>query len=98
MKWFSRRLIEKGIVALTVLLLAGCAARQEFVPPEPDEQKYAPPELNYALPEATNGSLYRHQYNLTLFQDRRAYRVGDVLTILLVEETQSSKKSRYQIW
>ncbi len=93
MKWFSRRLIEKGIVALTVLLLAGCAARQEFVPPEPDEQKYAPPELNYALPEATNGSLYRHQYNLTLFQDRRAYRVGDVLTILLVEETQSSKKA-----
>ncbi|MGF1750667.1 MULTISPECIES: flagellar basal body L-ring protein FlgH [Vibrio] len=81
------------ITAMLLLGVTGCSVRQEFVPPEPDEQKYAPPVLNYDLPEAEGGSLYRHRYNLTLFQDRRAYRVGDMLTILLAEETQSSKKA-----
>lgn len=78
---------------LVVILLAGCAGRQEFTPPEPDEEKYAPPKLDYSLPAAQNGSLYRHQYSMTLFQDRRAYRVGDMLTVVLSEETESSKKA-----
>ncbi|MEZ8099453.1 flagellar basal body L-ring protein FlgH [Vibrio bivalvicida] len=78
---------------LVVILLSGCAGRPEFLPPEPDEEKYAPPALDYSLPEAQNGSLYRHQYSMTLFQDRRAYRVGDMLTVLLAEETESSKKA-----
>lgn len=78
---------------LVVILLAGCAGRQEFTPPEPDEEKYAPPTLDYSLPAAQNGSLYRHQYSMTLFQDRRAYRVGDMLTVVLSEETESSKKA-----
>lgn len=30
---------------------------------------------------------------MTLFQDRRAYRVGDILTVMLTEETESSKKA-----
>ena len=68
-----------------VILLAGCAGRQEFTPPKPDEEKYAPPELDYSLPAASKGSLYRHQYTMTLFQDRRAYRVGDMLTVLLFQ-------------
>ena len=78
---------------LVVILLVGCAGRQEFTPPEPDEEKYAPPTLDYSLPAAQNGSLYRHQYSMTLFQDRRAYRVGDMLTVVLSEETESSKKA-----
>ncbi|KJY74604.1 flagellar basal body L-ring protein [Vibrio coralliilyticus] len=78
---------------LVVILLTGCAGRQEFTPPEPDEEKYAPPTLDYSLPAAQNGSLYRHQYSMTLFQDRRAYRVGDMLTVVLSEETESSKKA-----
>ncbi|ENM5896985.1 flagellar basal body L-ring protein FlgH [Vibrio mimicus] len=79
--------------AVTVVLLAGCAWRQEFVPPEPGTEEYAPPKLDYSLPEAKSGSLYRHQYSMTLFQDRRAYRVGDILTVQLSEETESSKKA-----
>ncbi|WP_428775224.1 flagellar basal body L-ring protein FlgH [Vibrio sp.] len=87
MKWLSTG------CALCVLLLAGCAARPEFVPPSPDEAKYAPPKLDYSLPEPKSGSLYRNSYAMTLFQDRRAYRVGDMLTVFLSEETQSSKKA-----
>ncbi len=78
---------------LVIVLLAGCAGRQEFTPPEPDGEKYAPPTLDYSLPEAESGSLYRHKYTMTLFQDRRAYRVGDMLTVMLAEVTESSKKA-----
>ncbi|MBY7888243.1 flagellar basal body L-ring protein FlgH [Vibrio fluvialis] len=81
---------------LSVLILAGCAGRDEFTPPSPDEEKYGPPTLDYSLPAAQSGSLYRHQYAMTLFQDRRAYRVGDVLTVLLAEETQSKKSADTQ--
>ncbi|GAK22391.1 LOW QUALITY PROTEIN: flagellar L-ring protein FlgH [Vibrio sp. JCM 19052] len=82
--------------AVAVVLLVGCAGRQEFIPPEPNTEEYAPPVLDYTLPEAKSGSLYRHQYTMTLFQDRRAYRVGDVLTVQLSEETESSKKAGTQ--
>ncbi|NLS13730.1 flagellar basal body L-ring protein FlgH [Vibrio sp. SM6] len=78
---------------LPLLLLSGCAGRQEFAPPKPQSVEFAPPPLDYSLPEAKDGSLYRHQYEMTLFQDRRAYRVGDVLTVMLSEETESSKKA-----
>ncbi|AMG01408.1 flagellar basal body L-ring protein FlgH [Vibrio harveyi] len=87
MKWLSKSW------AVAVVLLVGCAGRQEFIPPEPNAEEYAPPVLDYTLPEANSGSLYRHQYTMTLFQDRRAYRVGDVLTVQLSEETESSKKA-----
>ncbi|MFN1513856.1 flagellar basal body L-ring protein FlgH [Vibrio owensii] len=90
MKWLSKSW------AVAVVLLVGCAGRQEFIPPEPNTEKYAPPVLDYTLPEAKSGSLYRHQYTMTLFQDRRAYRVGDVLTVQLSEETESSKKAGTQ--
>lgn len=89
--------LSKGwVVTMAVALLAGCAAREEFVPPKPDEEKYAPPKLDYSLPEAQGGSLYRHNYLMTLFQDRRAYRVGDMLTVVLSEETESSKTADTQ--
>ncbi|WP_061009680.1 flagellar basal body L-ring protein FlgH [Vibrio sp. CUB2] len=90
MKWLSKSW------AVAVVFLVGCAGRQEFIPPEPNTEEYAPPVLDYTLPEAKSGSLYRHQYTMTLFQDRRAYRVGDVLTVQLSEETESSKKAGTQ--
>ncbi|PQJ43682.1 flagellar basal body L-ring protein [Vibrio campbellii] len=90
MKWLSKSW------AVAVVLLVGCAGRDEFIPPEPNTEEYAPPVLDYTLPETKSGSLYRHQYTMTLFQDRRAYRVGDVLTVQLSEETESSKKAGTQ--
>ena len=78
---------------LLCTLLTGCAGRDEFLPPSPDDADYAPPELDYSLPQAQDGSLYREQYAMTLFRDRRAFRVGDMLTIQLNEETQSSKSA-----
>ncbi len=95
MKDYTNKWLAKHWV-IAVMLLAGCAGRQEFIPPEPNAEEYAPPVLDYTLPDTKAGSLYRHQYTMTLFQDRRAYRVGDVLTVQLSEETSSSKKAGTQ--
>ncbi|QUJ68647.1 flagellar basal body L-ring protein FlgH [Photobacterium sp. GJ3] len=83
----------KWLIPFLMVLLTGCTLRPEFTTPKPDDEAFAPPVLDYSLPDATDGSLYRNNYMMTLFQDRRAYRVGDILTIVLDEETQSSKKA-----
>lgn len=44
--------------------------------------------LNYE-----NGSLYSEQSMFSLYADKRAYRVGDILTVVLSERTQSSKSA-----
>ncbi len=84
--------IKSGLL-LMVLLLTGCSSTTPLIEerPSPDDAQYAPPELDYSLPDSAHGSLYRDGYMFTLFQDRRAYRVGDMLTVSLDEDTRSSK-------
>jgi flagellar L-ring protein FlgH len=77
------------LAALPLVALTGCA----IVPPTPKPMYTAtlPPEQATA-PQAT-GSIYADQTSLELFSDPRAHRVGDILTISLVESTQASKKA-----
>jgi len=42
---------------------------------------------------SNNGAIYQSGYGVDLFGDIKAHRVGDVLTIKLVESTQASKKA-----
>lgn len=72
-----------------LVLLGGCVAP----PPEPDAGAFAPtyPELPPA-PVPRGGSLYAAG-GIDLFTDRRAGRVGDIVTIRLEEQTQSSKSA-----
>ena len=73
------------------LALAGCQAKEEMI--KPDDPFYAPVQPSHiAPPPAANGSLYQQNYSMSLYGDRKAYRVGDVLTVMLTETT-SSKKS-----
>jgi len=74
---------------LGALVLVGCAAQ-----PTRDDAQWAataPPERPAAPP--ADGSIYHDAQNMELFTDPRAHRVGDILTILLVESTQASKKA-----
>ena len=73
---------------LPVLLLTGCAARsvlpESYAPPPP-----APPLA--AAPQA--GAIFRQGTDIRLFEDLRAHRVGDILTVRLAEATNASKSS-----
>lgn len=73
------------------LLTSACAVRSEFVPPSPDDAAFAPPVLDYSLPETRHGSLFRANQSFSLFTDMRAYQVGDILMVYLDEETSSKK-------
>ncbi len=76
------------------LLLAGC------ITPEPSrpEPGYQPvwPDMPEPQP-ASSGSLFSDGPNLALFDDRRAGFVGDVVTIILDEQTRSSKSAETSI-
>lgn len=76
--------------ALMCVLLGAC------VSPEPQRQEpiYKPvwPQMETPQPVSA-GSLYATSHSLALFDDRRAKRVGDVVTIVLEESTRSSKSA-----
>ncbi|MFS2221035.1 flagellar basal body L-ring protein FlgH [Pantoea sp. B65] len=85
--------MNKLLMLLSVLLLAGCESSALLV--QKDDAAFAPPE-SPVQPESkvSGGGLYNNNYNWSLTQDRRAYRVGDILTVRLDETTQSSKQAK----
>ncbi|HEX5305841.1 MAG TPA: flagellar basal body L-ring protein FlgH, partial [Dyella sp.] len=76
--------------AVAALALAGCAT----MGPSADDGQWAAtaPVQPQAAPVA-DGSIYHDASNMELFADPRAHRVGDILTIVLQESTQASKKA-----
>ena len=54
----------------------------EYVPAKP---------ASYQIPQTSNGSIYQTGYGVSLFEDIRARRIGDILTINLVENTNAKK-------
>ena len=85
----NRLLARLLIVTPALLALGGCA----MVPPTPKPMYTATlPVEPAAQPQAT-GSIYADQQSMELFADPRAHRIGDILTITLVEATQASKKA-----
>ena len=63
-----------------------------------DDSRYAPVSPETMIPPPVkNGSLYQSGYSVSLFEDHRARRVGDVLTIILSEKTVSSKSAETSV-
>ncbi|MCF4995113.1 flagellar basal body L-ring protein FlgH [Pseudomonas syringae] len=84
-----------SVLALSgVVSLAGCVAP----PPKPNDPYYAPVLPRTPLPAAANnGSIYQAGFEQNLYSDRKAFRVGDIITITLNERTQASKNANSQI-
>lgn len=80
------------LILFGALLLGGCASLEEMLPEE-DSSAYQPLDLDYSLPPTTGGGLFRAGYSGALTQDQRALRIGDILTVVLEEQTQSSKSA-----
>ncbi|MBV1907142.1 MAG: flagellar basal body L-ring protein FlgH [Pseudomonadales bacterium] len=76
-------------MASLVIILSGCMNQ-----PSRPEPKYEPtyPKVHYP-PSAEAGALYQDGFALSLFSDRGARRVGDIVTIILEEQTKSTKSS-----
>ncbi|WPP00078.1 flagellar basal body L-ring protein FlgH [Pseudomonas sp. HR96] len=84
--------MRMALVLVGLLLCGGCQSFREMLPDD-DGSDYQPPALVYDLAEGQAGGLYRSGFSGSLLQDKRALRVGDILTIVLDESTQSSKSA-----
>ena len=92
---YSQFIKITALQALVVFLLTGCVTYER---PKPGDPYYAPTATPTAnLPQQTEGSLYRGEQGLSLFTDRKALSVGDVITITLNERTVSSKSANVEI-
>lgn len=73
-----------GLLVLTVLV--GCESMPKrdpaFAPVKP---------VDLRPPVQTTGSIYQAGYDIRLFEDQKARRVGDILTVNLVEKTDAKK-------
>lgn len=77
-----------AIVLVVSLGLTACSP-----PLLPVEQFPAALPLDIPPPPKTNGTIFQPGYEARLFQDKVAFRIGDVLTIRLEEQTTAQYKS-----
>jgi flagellar L-ring protein precursor FlgH len=78
-------MLAAGVAA--ALLLAGCATAPRYE----DYSAAWPEELPYERP--ANGSIFQAGYDVPLFENTVAHRVGDTVTIILSEQTAAQKSS-----
>lgn len=84
-----------SILLSSVTLLSACVVQQ---PAQPNDPYYAPVLRTNAVPDqAVNGSLYRENVAMNLFGDRKASRIGDIISVVLSERTSSSKTANVEI-
>ncbi len=91
-----RNVIKLVAASLGLIVLSGCAtttavrdpAYAPVRPVERDAVQTTAPVIQ------AQGSIYRAGHEISLFEDQRARRVGDILTIRLVEKTDANKKAK----
>jgi len=91
---FTARTVQHGvtcIVAVMLLLLEACTSIPSR---DPAFAPVAPADLR--PPVQSSGSIYQAGYDMRLFEDHTAKRVGDILTITLQEKTKAIKSANLE--
>jgi flagellar L-ring protein precursor FlgH len=78
------------LAGLLTLLFSGCAT---MTPPPRDNYRPTMPQA-YTSAEPIGGSIYQAARDVRLFEDVKARRIGDVLTVVLQEKTSASKSAK----
>jgi len=84
----SRHVTIARAITLTAALLLGACATHEPMDDFPDDPWPEPPAAT-----ANNGAIFQAGTDVALFENATARRVGDIVTIRLVESTNASKSS-----
>jgi flagellar L-ring protein precursor FlgH len=85
------KLSKRYLIGLAAIAMTGCVVAPDT---KPGDAAYAPVSAPSMLPPPPNqGGIYQAGGGLSLFEDKRAHRIGDVITIALSESTTSSKKA-----
>lgn len=90
----SHAMLGPLAVIISIVLLSACSSHS----PIPNDPAYAPIIPKSAeIPSPNRGGIYRPGYSVSLFEDRRASRVGDIISVILSERTQASKTADTEI-
>ncbi len=81
-------IIKLGLAIVLLAVLAGCDTLPKR---DPDFSPVQPADLR--PPMQSNGAIYQSGYDMRLFENHAARRVGDILTVTLVEKTQARKRA-----
>ena len=81
-------MIRHLVFVLLLVGLSGCLSR-----PTTPQQDFAVEYPEYQEPVPVAGAIYHEARGFSLFDDVKAHNVGDILTVLLVEQTDASKSS-----
>ncbi|MDF1642780.1 MAG: flagellar basal body L-ring protein FlgH [Pseudomonadales bacterium] len=74
----------------TLVLISACSSNTV----RPDDPNFAPVSQERLIPApAQGGSLFQKDFGISLFDDHKAFRVGDIITVSLDENTESSKSA-----
>lgn len=83
--------MKTALPALALLLLAACGGLQQNVRPAPFDE--TPAVARSTQPHGSSGGVFSPDSTMSLVSDSRAFRVGDVVTVILQETTQASKSA-----
>jgi flagellar L-ring protein precursor FlgH len=73
-----------------LLTISGCASNS----PRANRAEYAPTyPVAAQMPQDNSGSIYKNGFGVRLFEDTKAHRIGDLLTVTLLEKTQAQKSA-----
>nr|WP_050897723.1 flagellar basal body L-ring protein FlgH [Methylobacter tundripaludum] len=86
---FTVKTISRSITCILVVELSLLQACTPIPQRDPAFAPVAPADLR--PPVQNSGSIYQSGYDTRLFEDQTAKRVGDILTITLLEKTQAKK-------
>ena len=77
---------------MIILMVSACASTGERVAqiPQPENDEIS---IQMEKDFRSVGSIYGSPTNISLYEDSKARRVGDIVTILLVEETNAKKSA-----
>ncbi len=90
-KNFYTKTAKLTFIVMMGSVFSGCVVQ---APARPGDPYYAPVLGPTTAPEkSADGSLYSYGSSLSLFDDRKAHRIGDLITIVLSERTVSTKSS-----
>src|SRR5690554_6433484 len=86
--------LRATLMLLCMVSLAACVQAL----PKPDDPAYASVMPRTPIPqELNNGAIYQAGFETNLYEDRKANRIGDVITVVLTERMAAQKKAENEI-
>ncbi len=86
--------LSLAVIFLVAYVVTGCNQNG----PRPNDPYFAPiTPAALKAPAISSGGLYQDGYSTNLWEDKRARRIGDIITVNLEEKTVSSKSAQTNI-